>query len=60
MGFLYILDLIGKVFSTFPLILKKYREFKIKQQEKIINEIDPSSDDSIINGARKLHDSKSK
>jgi len=41
-----------------PLILKKIKEYKITNQEKILNEMDTSSDASIIDAAKRLHDSK--
>lgn len=41
-----------------PLIIKKLKEYKINKQEKILDEMDTSSDNSIVDAAKRLHDSK--
>lgn len=41
-----------------PLILKKLKEYRLNEQEKILNETDPTSDNSIVDTAKRLHKSK--
>jgi len=53
-----LLHVLAGLAQLVPLILKKLREFKINKQEQILNETDITSDNSIMDSARKLHESK--
>lgn len=53
-----LLQILVAATKLLPLILKKLKEYKINKQEKILDEIDTSSDTSIIDAAKRLHESK--
>ena len=53
-----LLQVLAGLVQLVPLIMKKIKEFKINKQEKILNEMDSTSDSSIMDAARKLHDAK--
>lgn len=53
-----IISFISGLIKLAQILIKKLKDFKINQQEKILDEMDTSSDSNIIDTAKRLHDNK--